>query len=77
MKRSRWRSRPCRDSTTTGPRSRLIAQLHLATAPWLRGAVAEAESALEANIDRWRALGEPDRAAFGLPLPGADAACPR
>ena len=43
----------------------LIAQLHLATAPWLRGAVTEAEPALEANIDRWRTLGEPDRAAFG------------
>ncbi len=43
----------------------LIAELHLASAPWLRGAVTEAEPALKANVDRWRALGEPDRAAFG------------
>lgn len=43
----------------------LIAQLHLATAPWLHGAIADAEPALEDNIARWRALGEPGRVAFG------------
>jgi len=43
----------------------LIAQFHLATAPWLRGAIAESEPALQAIVDRWRGLGEPDRAAFG------------
>ncbi len=43
----------------------LIAQLHLASAPWLSGPVAGSELALQANVDRWRALGEPDRAVFG------------
>lgn len=43
----------------------LIAQLHLASAAWMRGAVAEAVPALETNVDRWRTLGEPGRVAFG------------
>jgi len=42
----------------------LIAQLHLAAAPWLRGSAIDAEDALTENIDRWRALGDHDRAAW-------------
>ena len=43
----------------------LIARLHLASAHWLRGAVGPAESALATNVEQWRALGEPERVAFG------------
>ncbi|MEQ8437935.1 MAG: LuxR C-terminal-related transcriptional regulator [Ilumatobacter fluminis] len=43
----------------------LIAQLHLASAQWVRGEVGPAESALGTNVERWRALGEPGRVAFG------------
>ena len=43
----------------------LIAQLHLASALWVRGQVGPAESALAANVERWRLLGEPGRVAFG------------
>ncbi len=42
----------------------LIAHWHLATAPWLRGAVTEAEPALATNIEAWRNAGEHDRAAW-------------
>lgn len=43
----------------------LIARLHLASAHWLRGSAGAAASALAENIERWRALGEPGRVAFG------------
>ncbi len=43
----------------------LIAQLHLASSQWQRGAVDAAVPALEANVERWRQLGEPGRVAFG------------
>ena len=42
----------------------LIAQLHLATARWMRGAVDEAVPALATNVERWQALGEPGRVVF-------------
>ncbi len=42
----------------------LVAELHLAAAPWLRGAVAEAEPALTTGIARWRATQYEDRAAW-------------
>ncbi len=48
------------DATMIG----LIARWHLAAAPWLRGAVREAEPALAANIAAWRRIGEHDRAAW-------------
>ena len=43
----------------------LIAQLHLASARWVRGSVRSAETALATNVERWRSLGEPGRVAFG------------
>ncbi|MDH3679966.1 MAG: LuxR C-terminal-related transcriptional regulator [Acidimicrobiia bacterium] len=42
----------------------LVAELHLAVAPWLRGAVADAEPALTTGIARWRATQGDDRAAW-------------
>jgi LuxR family maltose regulon positive regulatory protein len=42
----------------------LIARLHFATAPWLRGAVAQAEPAVRANVAEWRAAQQHNRAAF-------------
>ena len=42
----------------------LVADLHLAAAPWLRGAAADAEPALTAGIARWRATRQDDRAAW-------------
>ncbi len=42
----------------------LIADWHLATGAWLDGAAAAAEPALRDNIERWRALGDHDRAAW-------------
>lgn len=42
----------------------LIAGWHLASGPWLLGAVDEAEPALTANVGAWRRLGHPDRAAL-------------
>ena len=42
----------------------LIAEWHLATGPWLRGDVVTAEPALVANIARWHAAGDHDRAAW-------------
>ena len=45
---------------------RLVAELHLAVAPWLRGAVAEAEPALTAGMARWRATQGDDRAAWTI-----------
>ncbi len=42
----------------------LVAELHLAVAPWLRGAAAESEPALTAGIARWRATQGDDRAAW-------------
>ena len=47
-----------------GSAAALIAQLHLATGPWMRGAVDQAIPALETNVERWRALGQPERVAF-------------
>jgi LuxR family maltose regulon positive regulatory protein len=49
----------------TGSALGLIAGWHLATAPWLRGEVDVAEPALASNIERWRAAGDHDRAAWG------------
>ena len=42
----------------------LIAGLHLATAPWLRGAALDAQAPLAENIAGWRAMGAHDRAAW-------------
>lgn len=42
----------------------IIARLHLAAAPWLRGAVHQAEPAVSANIVQWRAAQQYDRAAW-------------
>lgn len=42
----------------------LIAHLHLATVPWLRGDAPAAEVLLAANVDSWRAAGEHERAAW-------------
>lgn len=42
----------------------LVAALHLAAAPWLRGAVDDAEPALTAGVARWRATQGDDRAAW-------------
>ncbi|MDH3306404.1 MAG: LuxR C-terminal-related transcriptional regulator [Acidimicrobiia bacterium] len=42
----------------------LIAQWYLAVDPWLRGAVAEAESALAVDLDRWRIAGDDGRGAL-------------
>ena len=42
----------------------IIARWHLATAPWLRGTVQQAEPALAGNIAQWRAAHEHDRAAW-------------
>jgi LuxR family maltose regulon positive regulatory protein len=52
------------DLDADGSAAALIAQLHLATAPWMRGAVDAAVQALATNIEGWRALGEPGRVAF-------------
>ena len=41
-----------------------IARLHLATAPWLRGAVHQAEPAVAANVAEWRAALQHSRAAY-------------
>ncbi|MEZ5239730.1 MAG: AAA family ATPase [Microthrixaceae bacterium] len=51
----------------------LIAQLHLATAPWLRGEAEDAQRALAANIADWRAVRQPDRGLV-LALPRRDPA---
>jgi LuxR family maltose regulon positive regulatory protein len=53
-----------RDLDDDGSAAALIAQLHLATAPWMRGAVDVAVPALASNVERWRALGDPGRVAF-------------
>lgn len=42
----------------------LIAQWYLGVGPWLRGAVADAEPALLANVRGWQALGDPGRGAL-------------
>jgi len=51
---------------TADPRSTLslVARLHLAVVPWLRGDVTEAESALLAGIEQWRSNNAEDRAAW-------------
>jgi LuxR family maltose regulon positive regulatory protein len=46
------------------PTLRLVAELHLAVVPWLRGAVADAEPALIAGMAQWRATQGEDRAAW-------------
>ena len=48
------------EGTTIG----LIARWYLAVDPWLRGAVAQAEPALERDIERWREVGDPGRGAL-------------
>lgn len=42
----------------------IIARWHLATAPWLRGAVRQAEPAVAANTAQWRAAQQHDRASW-------------
>ena len=44
----------------------LLAELHLAVAPWLRGAVADTEPALTTGIARWHATQGDDRAAWTI-----------
>jgi LuxR family maltose regulon positive regulatory protein len=54
-------------SVTAGddhPTLRLLAELHLAVAPWLRGAAADAEPALISVMAQWRATQGDDRAAW-------------
>lgn len=41
-----------------------IARWYLAVGPWLRGDVGEAEPALEADLERWRAVGDAGRGAL-------------
>ena len=52
------------DLDADGSAAALIARLHLASALWMRGTVDAAVPALATNLEGWRTLGEPGRAAF-------------